>query len=126
MTHQSDPLASGGQQVSSRQGSVAHYSGLPPQGTSGGFPAYPGYGMAPYLYPQQPRAFWKTWLVSLLLTIIPLVGSAMAIVYIYTRRRPQEYEAGQAALAGLIFIVNIIILAVIVYAAIALLGVTVR
>ena len=50
----------------------------------------------------------------------------MAIVYIYTRRRPQEYEAGQAALAGLILIVNVIILAVIVYAAIALLGVTAR
>jgi formate-dependent nitrite reductase membrane component NrfD len=81
--------------------------------------------MAPYLYPQQERPLWKTWLVSILLTIVPIVGSAMAIVYIYSRKRPHEYVAGQAALAGLILILNVIVLALIVYAVIAALGLVV-
>ncbi len=125
MSQQNDPLAFGGQQPPYGQSAASPY-GTQPSGVTSGYPAHAGYGMAPYLYAQQPRTFWKTWIVSLLLTIIPIVGSGMAIVYIYTRKRPHEYDGGEAAVAGLILLLNIIILAVVVYAVIALLGLTAR
>ncbi|MFT4041483.1 MAG: hypothetical protein QM692_25085 [Thermomicrobiales bacterium] len=86
------------------------------------YPPVSGYGMAPYLYGQSPRPFWKTFVFGLLLTLIPFVGAGMAVVYIYTRNRPNDYNAGEAALAGLMLFVFALIAAAAFLAVIGALG----
>lgn len=51
------------------------------------------------------RPGWKTWLVCILLGVIPVVGWSMATMYWVTRREPWRYDAGDAAVAGLVLLV---------------------
>lgn len=69
-----------------------------------------------------PRPTWKTFWVTFLLVLIPVVGWSMATMYVITRDDQEQYNAGKAALAGLIVSMIIIVGILALYAAAIALG----
>ena len=63
-----------------------------------------------------PRPLWKTWLFSILLSLIPFVGSSIAVIYVYTRKRPDAFDGGKAFGATMVYALYLIIPVVIVAA----------
>jgi hypothetical protein len=78
-----------------------------PAGYQVGPPSYP----APSPYRQRPRSWGKTFIVSILLTLLPFVGSAMAPIYIYTRKHPELYDGWAAFAAVMLYVLNLLIVA---------------
>lgn len=60
------------------------------------------------------RTWGKTFLVSVLLLLLPFVGWSMATHYVMTRDDPNAYAPKQAAAAGAVLFVFIVIVYVIV------------
>jgi hypothetical protein len=55
------------------------------------------------------RPLWRTVLGAGLLCLIPVVGWSMATIYVLTRNNPERYDAGEAANAGLLLLVAILV-----------------
>lgn len=53
---------------------------------------------------RRSRAWWKTFLVSVLLCLVPFVGWSMATHYVMTHDNPEAYAPGKAASAGFFLI----------------------
>jgi hypothetical protein len=90
-----------------------------PQPTGAWNPQAPVYVQAA---PQPPRHWFKTFAISSLLLLIPFVGGAMSIIYIYDRDHPERYDAGRAVAAALLQLLYLIVIAVVVIAAVVALG----
>lgn len=68
---------------------------------------------------RRSRRWWKTFLVSMLLCLIPVVGWSMATHYVMTHERPEEYAPGRAASAGGMLLLFSIVTYVVVIVAIS-------
>lgn len=99
-----------------QEGMVVSYQNVPPAAPLA--PAPYGYA-APY--GDAPRPWWRTWLISSLLTLIPIVGAGMAIVYVHTRKRPSDYDAGEAAVSALVYVGCILLSYAVIFLVFALL-----
>lgn len=67
---------------------------------------------------RRARPWWKTFLVSVLLCLIPVVGWGMGVHYIMTHDQPADYAPGRAAaataiLTGFVFLATLLIAVII-------------
>ena len=74
-----------------------------------------GFPTGPYIPPSHPRPIWRTVLFGGLLTLIPLVGTAVGAVYVDRRNDPESYAFGEALKTALLQLVAILVLALIVW-----------
>ena len=86
-----------------------------------------GFTTPSYLPPERPRPTWRTLLLGALLTLIPVVGPGLSVVYIDRRDAPGTFDAISALKTAVIQLVAIALLALLAWLVLGVaLGVTVE
>lgn len=86
-----------------------------------------GFTTGPYTPSAKPRPAWRTFLFSVLLTLIPAVGPGISTVYVDRRDNPESFDFTRAFITALIQLVAIAVVALLVWLIVGVaLGVSVQ